>query len=100
MDEERKPRRDAREAIARGRALVRDTRQLLERSRHLFAELGIDPAEEHAALWAQGGDEAIARVQVEYQAFIDEVEAEVRRTLMHAQSRGSSRQLRVRPNKV
>lgn len=100
MNEEQKSQRDAKEAIARARALVRDTRQLLQRSRHLFAELGIDPEKEHEALWVEGGDDAIARVQMEYQAFIDEVEAEARRTVMHAQARGSSRQLRVRPNKV
>ena len=100
MDEQQRRKRSVDEAIARGRALVRDARQLLARSRHQFAELGIDPEAEHERLRAEGGDEAMARVQVEYQAFIEEVEAEVQRTLMHAQSRGSSRQLRVRPNKV
>jgi hypothetical protein len=100
MDDEQRQKQHIDDAIARGRALVRETRQLLARSRHLFAELGIDPAKEHERLLAEGGDEAIARAQEEHRAFIEEVEAEVQRTLMHAQTRGSSRQVRIRPNKV
>lgn len=99
MDEQQQCRREADEAIAKGRALVREVRQTLERSRHLFAELGIDPEKEHARLKAEGGDEAIARAQEEYQAFVEEIEAEVKRTLMHSQARVGA-QVRFRPNKV
>lgn len=101
MDEEQQRQRHIREAIEQGRALVRDARHLLARSRQQFAELGINPEVEYERLKAQGGDEAVARAGKEVQAFLDDIEAEVQRNAMHAQARGGGgRHVRMRPNKV
>lgn len=101
MDEQQHIQRRAQEAIEQGRALVRDARHLLARSRQQFAELGIDPQAEYERLQAQGGDEAVARAGSQYQALLDDIEAEVRRNAMHAQVRGGGgRHARLRPNKV
>lgn len=99
MDEQQQFQREVDETITKGRALVREVRQTLERSRHLFADLGIDPEKEHERLKADGGDEAIAHAQEEYRSFIEEIEAEVKRNLMHSQVRVGT-QVRFRPNKV
>lgn len=101
MDEQQHIQRSAQEAIAQGRALVRDAHHLLARSRQQFAELGIDPQAEYDRLKALGGDEAVALAGAEYQSFLDDIEAEVRRSAMHAQARGGGgRHVRLRPNKV
>ena len=101
MDEEQQRQRRTEEAIARGYALVRDTRRLLARSRQQFAELGIDPEAEYERLKAEGGDEAVARAGQEFRSFLDDIEAEVHRDQMHAQVRGGGgRHVRMRANKV
>ena len=101
MNDEQQRQRRVEEAIARGRTLVREARDILERSRHQFAELGIDPEKEHEKLKAEGGDEAVARAGEEFRSFLDEVEAEVQRNQMHSQARGGGgRHVRPRPGRV
>lgn len=101
MDEEQQRQRWVQDTIDSGRALVREAQYLLTRSRQQFAELGIDPQKEHEQLKALGGDEAVERAGAEFQSYLDEIEAEVKRSLMHSQVRGAGgRHVRLRPNKV
>ena len=101
MDNEQQRRREIEQAIARGRAVVKEAREALERSRHQFKELGIDPEKEHDRLRAEGGDEALANAQEQCRAYIEEIEAEVRCHRMHSQAPGGAgRLVRFRPNKV
>jgi len=101
MSDEQQRQRRVEEVIESGRALVRDARYMLERTRRQFAELGINPEAEHEKLKAEGGDEAVARAGAEFQSLLDEVEAEVRRNQMHSQARGGGgRHVRLRPGRV
>lgn len=93
--------RHAEQVMANGLALVRESRDAVERTRQSFAELGIDPLAEMERLKAQGGDEAMARAQAEVQVLLDQVEQEARRDAMHGLPRGGpGRHTRMRTNRV
>lgn len=99
MNEEQQRERRVHEVIAQGRALVRDARLMVERTRRRFAELGIDPESEYERLKAEGGELAVVKVQAEFQNLIEGIESEIRRDAMHAQANGLVR-LRARSNRV
>jgi hypothetical protein len=73
-------------AISQGRALVRDARLLVERTRRRFADLGIDPEAEYEALKAEGGEAAVVKAQAEFQGLLDEIDEEMKRDALHAKA--------------
>lgn len=86
MTEDQKRERRVQEAIERGRAIVRESRALVERSRRQFAEMGIDPEAEYDKLMQSGGEEAVAKAQAEVQHLLDGIDDEMRRDAMHGRS--------------
>lgn len=86
-------------AISQGRALVRDARLLVERTRRRFADLGIDPEAEYEALKAEGGEAAVVKAQAEFQGLLDEIDEEMKRDALHAKATALA-PLRRRLNRV
>ena len=84
MNEEQRREQQVQAAISQGRSLVRDARQLVERTRRRFAELGIDPEAEYEALKAEGGEAVVAKAQAEYQGLLDAIDEEMKRDALHA----------------
>ena len=98
MNQDQLRERAVQATIAQGKSLVRDASALVERTRRLFAELGIDPELEYNRLKDAGGDEAVLKAQAEFQYLIDGIDDEIRRVAMHV--RPSAAPLRRRFNRV
>lgn len=92
---------DIDELVAKGRRLVQEAKEAMEKTDRLFAEQGIDPRECLEHVRRIGGEEAVAIVKADAAEMMRRIQEEIERQKFHAaKPRPAGKRARIHSNMI